>query len=417
MKHFLAYGNSDQAGFRDARVRDSFDYLTVPGTIAAYYPDATAAFVLSSRLKYMIDPRTPLFQGAIGQPKASHYSLAQALGSAVVKRMGDPTTARAVEFDAGLFTHQVIDEMVGSVVTFQRTYGQRAADVRGRLDRYRGLLALATGKVTDVPNDGPAPTFVLAPYFAARSMSDDWWHVNQKIWAACLKLPNPEAISPVIAIEMEGLDALEEAFKRIPRGLGQTCFYWIAGFGERRASPSELRLVWDVVRQTDARIHLVSLYGGFFSVCMSYAGLWGFNNGLGYSESRSWPDLPTTGAAPPRYYVPALHLFQPQGVAQLLIETEPAFACTCQVCAKGRAIVSLTNMQLKAHFALTRNAEIRQVESQPKETVASSLEESSKLLEAVKLKIPSVEINGSYLNRWATVLREATERPQLQVSP
>jgi hypothetical protein len=307
--------------------------------------------------------------------------------------------------------------MVRSVVAFQRTYGQRAADVRGRLDRYRSLLALATGKVTDVPNDGPAPTFVLAPYFAARSLTDEWWRVNEKIWAACRKLPNPEAISPVLAIEFEGLNALKEAFKRIPRDLGQTCFYWIAGFGERRATPTELRLVWDVVREMDAGIHLVNLYGGFFSVCMAYAGLWGFNNGLGYSEARSWPDLPTTGSPPPRYYVPALHLFQPQGVAQLLIQTEPALACTCQVCSKGRAVVSLTNMQLKAHFALTRHAEILQVENESKDTVASALEESSKLLEAVKLKIPSVEINGSFLNRWATVLRQAPERPKPQASP
>jgi len=65
----MAYGNSDQVSFRDPEVRESFDFMTVPGTIASYYADATAAFVLSSELNYLIDPRTPLFQGALQSPR------------------------------------------------------------------------------------------------------------------------------------------------------------------------------------------------------------------------------------------------------------------------------------------------------------------------------------------------------------
>lgn len=79
-------------------------------------------------------------------------------------------------------------------------------------------------------------------------------------------------------------------------------------------------------------VELVNLYGGFFSICMYHAGLWGFNNGLGYSESRDWPQLEATGAAPARYYVPRLHAYLPVGTAQALIEVEPEFRCPCVVC-------------------------------------------------------------------------------------
>jgi hypothetical protein len=58
---------------------------------------------------------------------------------------------------------------------------------------------------------------------------------------------------------------------------------------------------------------LVNMYGGFFSICLRHAGLAGFGNGLTYSESREWPALASTGAAPPRYYVRQLHAFLPPG--------------------------------------------------------------------------------------------------------
>ena len=143
MLHCLAYGNSDQASFRHAEVRDCFDILTVPSTIASYYSDATAAFVLSSGLKYMIEPRTPLFQEWLQEPRASHYTLADVMGSSVKAHLGEPSKQGpnlSSYFSSAFYSLNVCEEVVSSMVDFQRQYGGRAEQVAAKLDRYRELL-------------------------------------------------------------------------------------------------------------------------------------------------------------------------------------------------------------------------------------------------------------------------------------
>lgn len=147
MRHFLAYGNSDQASFRNPEVRRCFDMISVPSTIASYYADATAAFVLSSGRDYFIEPRTPLFQEWIREPRASHYTLAAAMGHAVQDRLGplSERESKIVQFPAGFYSHDVCDEVVASLISFQRDYGGRAEHISEKLNRYRSLLDRAQG--------------------------------------------------------------------------------------------------------------------------------------------------------------------------------------------------------------------------------------------------------------------------------
>src|SRR4051812_2362695 len=109
MKHFLAYGNSDQASFVSPEVRDCLDYMSVPATIAAYYSEATAAFVRSSQLEYVIDPRTPLFQETLKGVRASHVSLSSRLGPTIQSRVKLGAT---VSFPASFYTQAVIQQLV-----------------------------------------------------------------------------------------------------------------------------------------------------------------------------------------------------------------------------------------------------------------------------------------------------------------
>src|SRR6266550_8618157 len=145
MRHFLAYGHSDQVTFRASAVQASFDYLTVPGTVAAFYPEATAAFVLTSGVEYVVDPRTPLFQGYMAAPRASHYALADWHGIRVRKHMGEKQRS-PVSFDADFYDAETIVEMVDSAIRSQRGYGQRATNIQQQLDRYRQLRAEAQGR-------------------------------------------------------------------------------------------------------------------------------------------------------------------------------------------------------------------------------------------------------------------------------
>lgn len=419
-QHLMAFGNSDQASFRDPRVRDCFDVMTVPGTIASYYDEATAAFVLSSKVPYLIDPRTPLFQDDLAAPRASHFTLAEWHGPSVRARL--PASGLA-SFPSSFFTSAVVDEMVAEVIDRQRSYAGNAPRVTKKLDRYAQLLAQAMNEQhAQVPAGGPsAPVAVLAPYFAVTGAADPWFAVVQQVWARCLALPDPKAISPVLcvgprqeqgaagAVTVDGVTVLGELLARLPAGLSDRCYVWITNFDERTVDEAQLRRLWTTVRSQPAGRELVNLYGGFFSICLRYAGLAGFGNGLTYSESRAWPALASTGSAPPRYYLRDLHLFLPPAAAQAVIAAEPAFACPCGACAEiraqGQTVASMPYHSLKRHFAHARQWELDQVASSPPSAVAALLADAKRRLDAVRASLPKgVSPHADHLTRWANVL-------------
>lgn len=413
--HFLAYGNSDQASFRNASVQSTFDVITVPGTIASYYHEATAAFVLSSQIQYLIDPRTPLFQGDMDEPRASHVTLAEWHG---------PTVSAAVSkgnasFSPAFYSPDVIREMVTEIIDRQRAYSGLAPVVKKKLDRYAALLAEAMqqqGKATPTTNAMP-PYAVLAPYFAVSGTSDPWWKVMLDVWDSVAALPNPGEVIPVVCLDgrrnrdADGVAALADVLPLLPRSLSSVAFFWITDFDERKVDESQLRALWNVIAGRPNGRQLINLYGGFFSICMQHAGLQGFGNGLTYSESRSWPALASTGAAPPRYYVRDLHLFVPPAVAAVLESVDVSFACSCEACdgwrATGQSIASLPYHDLKRHFALARKWELDLASSTPLQSIADQLETARNRAIAAKpgnvvlQSFPSLE----YLDRWASVLR------------
>jgi hypothetical protein len=409
MRHFLAYGNSDQASFRMPAVQGAFDYLTVPGTIAAYYPDATAAFVLSSKLNYIVDPRTPLFQGDIDRPKASHYALADWHGQAVRARMGEDQPRGPASFTPGFYTDAVIRGMVDAVIDRQRKYGDRASGIVEQLDRYQRLAEAAQQLAVPEPaiTKGKRPSFVLLPYFVTDA-EDEWRGVNLAIRAYGQELDQPDTISPVVAVKE--LTALDQVLGELPAGLSQTVFFWVDRFDEREVGTDSLTRLAQIVAAHSPRLDLVNLYGGFFSICLRYVGLWGFNNGLGYSESRDWPDLPATGAAPARYYMPRLHCFVSPGLGEFITREAPSLACTCSIC-QGRSVVSLSYHELKQHFALARKSEIELVNARPKDDLSAELIDAADtyLREIVPVLPAGIgRVNPQYLRRWASALNQIT---------
>lgn len=404
MKHFLAYGNSDQTHFRDPAVRESFDYMTVPGTIAAYYPDATAAFVLSSQLDYVIDPRTPLFQGRISSPRASHFALARWLGPNLISRMGDPLQPHAVEFEPDFFSEEVIKESAHSLLDAQTGYGGRSDEIQQKYDHYHALMAEALGETESFPTGSKQPSFILSPYFATLAENDQWWGINLAIWRACSEV-RPKGFAPVVAVGSASLlkPALQQALTH-----GNTVFYWVTGLNERKASEADLTAVADAISLHSNTVQLINLYGGFFSVALGKVGLWGFNNGLGYSESRSWPDLPSTGAAPPRYYLPALHQFLSPAVAQEIANLHSHFRCPCRMCEpfSRRRIAQMSPSDMKRHFVFARRSEIDSVAVRELAEIAESLSETSRIFETeIVPRLPARLVpDVRYLRSWAKVL-------------
>lgn len=421
--HFLAYGNSDQASFRDREVRETFDVMTVPGTIAAYYDQATPAFVLSSRLDYLIDPRTPLFQETLDAPRASHYSLAEWHGPDVLAALPPLKSGDPALYPAAFYDDAVVAGMVRELVGRQRGYAAQGAVAQTKVDRYQALLALALGEIAQEQVTEPgSPAAVLAPYFAVRGPLDPWWTVMGRVWEACANLAEPETISPVVCVgprdeteadgrtvHVDGVDVLRELLLSTPDALARTVYFWVTGLDERTADERVLRSLWRTIASGPPG-RLVNLYGGFFSICLRYAGLLGFGNGLTYSESRSWPALSSTGAAPARFYIRDAHMFLPVGTAALLLEADPSFECPCPACATNRAAgVSVASMQyhdLKRHFALARSWEMALVAGSRPADVADHLAAVAVRLRAARDALPvATRIGGGHLDRWSAVLR------------
>lgn len=403
MKHLLAYGNSDQASFRSTDVRTSLDYMTVPGTIAAYYAEATSAFARSAQIRYLIDPRTPLFQGQIDTPRPSHLSLAACCGADLLSTL----TSGARTIGTTYFTGARVASLVSETIGFQKGYSTSpaAASVAKKLARYRRLLQEKMGPQAPDPEDEfDHPAFLLAPYFAVASASDPWVKVNDDIWQIASQRDDANQISPVVCVGDVAL--LEGAVKRVPAGLSDVVFFWVAGFDERTMSVAELTVMWKAVESLREGRSLVNLYGGFFSICLGKVGLFGFNNGLGYSESRAWPQLGATGAAPARYYVPKLHMFLPPATAAQLLAVSPLLVCPCDVCRGTAQVASLSYEDLKRHFALTRKWEIELVGNNGPTSLADILLAAKKEGEAGSIQLPSaIRPDLDFLGRWEAVLR------------
>jgi hypothetical protein len=405
MRHFLAYGNSDQESFRDPSVRDTFDVLTIPGTIASYYPDATAAFALSCEKPYIVDPRTPLFQDRLDSPRASHFTLAEWGGPTLRSQLDSADEPR---FPPSFYSPQVITELVSGMVSMQRSYATRRGSVTEKIDRYRRLLATALSREFEgVGLEAIPPKYILSPYFASRTLEDPWWHIQERIWKACLEDSGPAEISPVVAIGSPRL--LLNALEAIPDGLNTTTFFWVPDFDERTADVRDLQHIWEAVTEASKVRTLVNLYGGFFSICLGRAGLDGFNNGLGYSESRAWPELSATGAAPARYYMRELHAFVPLAVAQQIVEVDSWFECPCQVCngarTSNRVIPNLSYHDLKKHFALSREYELGYVDTTEIADIAAHLIDTDLRVSRLRDHLPShLRVTSKHLQRWSEVL-------------
>jgi hypothetical protein len=290
------------------------------------------------------------------------------------------------------------------VVARQREYGDRAAGIQEQLDRYQRLFEAAQGVGPEpMIAQGKRPTFILLPYFVTNG-NDQWMEVNRQIRDYAAGLADPQSLCAVVAVTQPAL--LGVVFQELPGALGTTTFFWVDRFDERAVSVEELIRMAEVVREHSGRLRLVNLYGSYFSICLEYVGLWGFNNGLGYSESRDWPDLPTTGAPPARYYLPRLHVFVSPGLAEFITREAPSLSCPCEICA-NRAPVSLSYPQLKQHFALARKREIRYVAQNAKDDVAADLVDAADIYaREIAPILPSGigRINPQYLRRWAAAI-------------
>lgn len=362
MRHSLSYSHSDQALLRDPDLDDCWDGLVVPGTLAAYYFDGTGGFVLTRRVPYLLDPRTPLLQTIElrrAAPKASHLRLAEIHDPAVVATWPDEEIP-LTHWEDGRWPG-----VVERVLNFQRTYSGSAT---AKVDKYNELLALAGRPVNEgVPHEDPLR--LVPPYWAVEGADDPWWRLTREAIEIAVA-QEPGRLLPIIAIrEQVEISTLADLIEDMPDGCDDV-FCWVSNWNEAEATVDDVDGWLAAVASGEGRgIAVRNLYGGALSVLLTGRGLAGLNHGVGYSESRDARRLSATGAPPTRYYVPALREFFTVPNAQPVIDYLPEeWACNCAVCLQvtgddGRPEVGrLNNEDLKRHFLRARHAEFERVD-------------------------------------------------------
>ncbi len=340
--HYLSYGATDQQTVRE--LTGAYDGLVVPGTVAAFQRQGTGGFVLAlsatqAAVKYVIDPRFPLFQQPLLQPKKSHHALAELLGFPQLVSTNQPQPSD--------FAVDTIDTIAQNWVQFNASYVEENSKFEKYARRLRERVEVAGAR---------APSFILAPYFIVHDSSDPWWQVsNQLFLATAANSPSPVPCIRVVAVDQTG--GLGELLVEVD---DRHLVVWVSGLQELETAPNTLAEYAIAVGQASALGKSVfALYGGFFSVLLSGFGLTGSAHGIGYGESRSWQELPQSGPPPARYYLPQLHRYVSQELAyQLWLSDRTLAECNCDEC-QGEPPISLEYHALMRHSVLCRQEEIR----------------------------------------------------------
>ena len=395
--HYLTYGATDQQTVRE--LREFYDGLIVPGTVAAFQREGTGGFVLSLSATpeappYLIDPRFPLFQRAIIAPKKSHEALADLLG--------EPGLVRQVDPGPEDFPPELLARVATNWVEFNTSYESRQA---AKFSKYASRLD------EDVEeDDAKAPTAIVAPYFV--SDGDEWWDLSRQLLTATRSAaPAGTLVLPVTACASPA-----ELDRRLADSDDERSLIWVSGLEELGPDPANLLAYGKAIRAADARGQsCFALYGGFFSVLLGTVGLRGACHGIGYGEHRNWPELQQSGPPPARYYAPRFHRYIGQDLAYQLWSLDADLtACDCKIC--GEQPPLLDYHDLMKHSVLARQAEIERWSNLDlAETLALLEEETDELeddLEAAGLPAPLIgpaERANRHLARWVVVLRRLVD--------
>lgn len=395
--HFLSFGSTDQQTLRALSAH--YDGLFVPGTVAAFQKQGTGGLVLTlsasrERIAYVIDPRFPLFQQHFLEPKKSHLALAQ--------EFGDPSLISSTPPSPADFPDERIHAIALAWVEMNLTFRGSANE---KFDKYAKRLG---EPVTS--QSSQAPAFVIAPYFAVSGIQDPWWERSDAFVRMTREAAGAAPVRRLICTN--GVNVLDACVRDAQE---DECVVWVSDLHELESTVEELAAYLGAIHAATSRgQRIAAAYGGFFAVLASTVGLAGLSHGIGYGEHRAWLELPQSGPPPARYYIPALHRYVQQDLAQTIWERARSLgACSCDVC-RGRPPVLLDYHELMQHSVLARRAEIEEWADRDPTTAISRLRdetaEAHNQLEAVvggALLSSRVEALGAHLFRWLRALEIA----------
>jgi hypothetical protein len=358
-EHYLSYGSTDQLTARN--LTDYYDGLLIPGTVAAFQAEGTKGFVLTlsaaKSKNYIIDPRFPLFQNRLSNPKKSHNSLATVLGD---DSLVSDSIPRPEEFDDARC--QVIAR---SWVSFNTGYTTVSS-------KHFAKYAKRLGREI-APTNSRLPRLILAPYVMASGIGDEWWDVSERLFkhtvAAAAESSTGLQVHRVVAAKSTA--ALTELMGLLD---GPGVFVWVDNLSELDSSPNDLISYGRAIRDSNDRgVGTWALYGGYLSVVMGQFGLVGSSHGIGYGEYRQWKEWPSSGPPPARFYLPRVHRYVSTDLAEFLWSEAPELVNSSVYSGSPAA---LDYHDLMAHSVRCRQAEIDECSALTPADIAQALRDT-----------------------------------------
>ncbi len=382
MRHYLTYQHNVQKFFREHS--DKYDGVVIPLSIATSFPGGTYGFVraLCSRhpdVQYSIDPRNAIFQ------KAWNRSKVRAPHKKMVAVLGEPYSSVALSRDlmpTDLADDATLRENVESCLEFQKCFRTRSEEQR-KLRKYQKLLGV------DTLSPLKEPQHLIPPYYQFSSLSDPWYTVSLRSVQASNGYREGIPVRPVLHFRAwEGIRDWGPCFAALGDAGIEELWYYPNYLREHHAGEGELSAYRKAVKDAVSnQLQPYSLFGGYFAVLMSYFGLAGFGNGIGYGE---WRDsgYHRGGTAVTRVYLLKLHRYVDAPTAQSLIDRDPDyFGNDSEIVAgyvdAGKSVVDMSLEETLDHFMKCRKQELEFVQTRPLDDAISELKETGSRLTAI----------------------------------
>ncbi len=395
--------------------------VVVSAHILAYTPKSVVQLLNDTGKPFFIDPMAFVFARdpeAISRNKKIRKSYAKLAAEYGEPFLSCDSSNRLAPSQFKDSNGRLDDSLIATVCERLLNFQRNKCIIDTSFPKYYQLLERGT-----LPSS-VSPSFLVAPYFFAKSRGDDWYLISLKFAKKAKALKRGEKVYPVVCISREILwDEIE--ISKIVKDYEDFDGYliWIDSVDEQNISGNQLRGLKSLVSKLASRMKPVySLYGGYVFDLLRKFGLSGYSSGICYGESRGVDTK--GGGAGNRYYVPQTHLKISEDLANVFFAESTknrGMMCSCDTCSKVRSGIpsslspsvyassffeKMDFLDYRRHFVNVKFEESRNLEIMAKNKIIAWLDADIAALSTIDpFRGQPAELTPGHLRNWLELFR------------